>query len=657
MDLKLLLTGSSAEGQSNCCQFAEYNIGPDIDIIIIFGTLDSEDELIKIKECPHYVRVKWNNTTLASLSHSDDKQYVNGFKMKQDHLLFIANHNQNDLYKRRMKSEISSQTAAIKVSAGGIRENFDSYAYSKNFKEALDKIEENRKNSKLMIMLKENYMIYYQYLTDTIKTQLPIFHEILFSDRPPLTCNDTDIHLTSPAFNIPLTMEHKQKARALIHFYKSHKKLSYPDLFSNIFEMINSIPNFDMDLVPALELKFWPKNVIPFLNRLKKNRCDLYEKISTTYMHLVAKESPTSLDNDKEYDFRYSFSVIEKILANERTKNEKILNGVAKNIYYKHLYKNTTSQQGKEQYIRSYLVKTTIFWMCEQQHDDINNVEGKNNDEIGKKLAYMWIQFTTKLLSNSLVKHYFIESVNLLDSYADDSRRTALHILQNDINLDDQTLISSTKNVCGELINLKCDQYIQYQYFLKTLRAIDIKQVRDDFVKLREQWFPKTVNDRNTNVLDILNNFALYDDGNGDEDTWTRWERLICNYDNLETLPLSYEISDCNPEQFVDSLSSSAFILNNMINIVSNIDYINEIKLFNGDDFKNTSQLYNNLKSIKQISQNHNTVDLLFKILIFIEPPIIQDCFLLDKRCLLDTHPDDPQAVSIKSLTLKKIIY
>lgn len=39
----------------------------------------------------------------------------------------------------------------------------------------------------------------------------------------------------------------------------------------------------------------------------------------------------------KEFEFRYSFSQIEIILAQSRSKNEQVLNGIARNIYYRHL--------------------------------------------------------------------------------------------------------------------------------------------------------------------------------------------------------------------------------------------------------------------------------------------------------------------------------
>ncbi|CAF3865693.1 unnamed protein product, partial [Didymodactylos carnosus] len=108
------------------------------------GTLNSEDELISVEKCPLFVRVKWNNTSLASLPHSDDKQYVNAFKMKQNYSKFVKNNFQNQLFRTQSIVETSSQSAAVKMRVGGIRENFDQNSYSQSFKEALDTIKENR---------------------------------------------------------------------------------------------------------------------------------------------------------------------------------------------------------------------------------------------------------------------------------------------------------------------------------------------------------------------------------------------------------------------------------------------------------------------------------------------------------------------------------
>ncbi|CAF1005818.1 unnamed protein product, partial [Didymodactylos carnosus] len=172
----------------------------------------------------------------------------------------------------------------------------------------------------------------------------------------------------------------------------------------------------------------------------------------------------------------YSFSAIELILAEGRTRNEKLLNSVAKSIYYKYLYKKTASQEDKEQYIPSYFVKTTIFWMCEQKHYELNKIDGTNDEEIEKKLALEWIQYTSKLLWNGVVKHYFLEEVNILDSYPIDSVTIAWDILKNGIDLDNRAFISATEKVRDGLLKLKCEQYVEHQRFKKNLSIIDIKQ-------------------------------------------------------------------------------------------------------------------------------------------------------------------------------------
>ncbi|CAF4747361.1 unnamed protein product, partial [Rotaria sp. Silwood2] len=89
-----------------------------------------------------------------------------------------------------------------------------------------------------------------------------------------------------------------------------------------------------MDIVPAIQIKnFWPNDVQWFLDRLNRNHPCLYKKlIPNASMHLIAKWSKKTPDGDGDLEFRYSFSTLERLFAQERTENEKILNGTARSI-------------------------------------------------------------------------------------------------------------------------------------------------------------------------------------------------------------------------------------------------------------------------------------------------------------------------------------
>ncbi|CAF1653359.1 unnamed protein product, partial [Didymodactylos carnosus] len=94
-----------------------------------------------------------------------------------------------------------------------------------------------------------------------------------------------------------------------------------------------------------------------FLNRSNQNRSALYELIKNEHLHAVLKWSRKTPECNKELEFRYSFSKIEMIFAQNRSENQTLLYGIARSIYYKHLYKQTQ--------LSSYIVKTTVMWMCE----------------------------------------------------------------------------------------------------------------------------------------------------------------------------------------------------------------------------------------------------------------------------------------------------
>ncbi|CAF1617251.1 unnamed protein product, partial [Didymodactylos carnosus] len=91
----------------------------------------------------------------------------------------------------------------------------------------------------------------------------------------------------------------------------------------------------EIDNVPCLQLKFWPKDIQPFLKRFEVNRPQLYEKIiRNSSIHVIPKWSTKTPKIDQDVEFRYSFSAIERLLAEHRNKNEQILNGIARSIYF-----------------------------------------------------------------------------------------------------------------------------------------------------------------------------------------------------------------------------------------------------------------------------------------------------------------------------------
>ncbi|CAM4957147.1 unnamed protein product [Rotaria socialis] len=141
-------------------------------------------------------------------------------------------------------------------------------------------------------------------------------------------------------------------------------------------------------------------------------------------MHLVPKWSRLTSLSNQEFEFRYSLSEIEVILAENRNMRAKCLNGIARSIYYKYLYRSTE--------LTSYTVKTTVLWMCETFEID----EKVSNDE----LAYKWIDFMCNHLEMGYCPHYFVENLNIWQHHEREDLNKALDILRSKIDLNDRTI-------------------------------------------------------------------------------------------------------------------------------------------------------------------------------------------------------------------------
>jgi hypothetical protein len=198
-----------------------------------------------------------------------------------------------------------------------------------------------------------------------------------------------------------------------------------PNAITDMADYFKSCAPVDADFVSALQLKFWPDDIQPFLDRIKRNRPKIYELIiQQTSMHVIQKWSTKTEECDRELEFRYSFSAVELFLAQKRSHNEQVLNGIARSIYYKFLKDQRTSNQNV---IPSYFIKTTILWMCETM--DLN-------DDSPKILAEKWLKYAIDLLNKGDCPHYFIKNLNILEPFAKNSLDKAREILLN-VQVDD----------------------------------------------------------------------------------------------------------------------------------------------------------------------------------------------------------------------------
>ncbi|CAF1487641.1 unnamed protein product [Rotaria magnacalcarata] len=451
MQHNYILSGSTTEGQGYARRWAS-NLDKlqDLDLIKCVGEIDSENELISISTMPVFVLVKWNNKKSVHLRVSyygvelddDDSSpsmpLVNGFQMKRRRAEQLE---QSPHFPG--KKSVATDKASVETQATYI-DPADVDSGGRTFENNLKFIEEQRcksKDKKLMNRLFENFVYYCRQAaakerqrTDcsSMKDLPAAFSENFSSFTSPLNLNIPEYQLNSflllsPIFDCRLPTNYLNKCRLLLTFYQKYKVFGSKINTSILPFMSSGIQKsttVGMDYVPALKLNFWPTNMQPFLNRLKNHRPLLSEKIKNTHMHLVPKWSRLTSLSNQEFEFRYSLSEIEVILAENRNMRTKCLNGIARSIYYRYLYRSTE--------LTSYTVKTTVLWMCETVEID----EKVSNDE----LAYKWIDLMCNHLEMGYCPHYFVENLNIWQHHEREDLNKALDILRSKIDLNDRTI-------------------------------------------------------------------------------------------------------------------------------------------------------------------------------------------------------------------------
>ncbi|CAF4631401.1 unnamed protein product, partial [Didymodactylos carnosus] len=135
----------------------------------------------------------------------------------------------------------------------------------------------------------------------------------------------------------------------------------------------------DCDIAISIKLNFWSQIIRSRINYLEHYKHHIYERIKHSHVFAIPKWSKLTAEIEAPYEFRLSFSIMEAILAKSRSANQKLLNRIARTIYYKHLKMET----GDKPKIPSYIIKTCVLWICEifdieqdaQQHLAIKFIE------------------------------------------------------------------------------------------------------------------------------------------------------------------------------------------------------------------------------------------------------------------------------------------
>ncbi|CAF0949810.1 unnamed protein product [Didymodactylos carnosus] len=292
------------------------------------------------------------------------------------------------------------------------------------------------------------------------------------------------IDLTGPAYFYDIPQVNKVRLYSLLEFYSKWKTIGYGKLFNDFCIYGQSLFNLEIDNVPSFQLLFWPCDMQPFLDRLKQSRPHLYDKIQRDCsMHLISKWSEKTAEIDQDIEFRYSYSSTEIFLAKQRTTNERILNGVARSIYYAHLKLVPSLENPTKAILPSYFVKTTVLWMCELMDLNENNGSEKDETEIARRMGGEWINFACNKLRRGVCQHYFIDEMNILDGYSTVSLLKAAAILDN-VKLDDKINL----NLFIEQDKLALDSNKNSENWLRSLKIADVLRANEDYKQFRQNW-------------------------------------------------------------------------------------------------------------------------------------------------------------------------
>ena len=172
-----------------------------------------------------------------------------------------------------------------------------------------------------------------------------------------------------------------------------------------------------IDIVPAVNLDFWPHQAAPWITRCRRwPPQDIIKSIVEKGCQVVPRSSP---GGDESTEWRLSFSRPEARLAQLRTEKQKQVYYFFKLVFYQYL-KGVESSDPKGKPLYSYIIKTTMLWASEELPPE---------DPIWASLEKSAKMLLSKLLGSlqkRFLAHYFIPEINLLERVGEDVRNQCM---------------------------------------------------------------------------------------------------------------------------------------------------------------------------------------------------------------------------------------
>lgn len=173
------------------------------------------------------------------------------------------------------------------------------------------------------------------------------------------------------------------------------------------------------DFVYGLKCESWPSQAKEWIHR-DRPQCwpssELISAISVQGCHVVPVGSHTS--NVREFEWRYSFSVAEMMLARSLTENQKLAYSVLKA-----LIKSEMKLRDIDVFA-SYHLKTCLFWFLEK-----NGIESWEKQSLETNILEL-LDFIILFYADGSVPNFFISKNNMIDHRSSEKILKACHALR-----------------------------------------------------------------------------------------------------------------------------------------------------------------------------------------------------------------------------------
>ncbi|CAF1044531.1 unnamed protein product [Didymodactylos carnosus] len=367
--VRLHLAGSMGDGQFTARLIAD-NIEVEYDIMYLSKVeIKNESHLEYVPDATGFVRILRNrDRDLRHLPHNGT--FINGCQLKEDiHSIIKANQ-----VRSLETSSTSIDQASIFLQYNDLWPPVDREIIRKLQTMRQELTNERRRNAQRNIeqyFLFAKSLINFQFKDDFGNISKRLFNINLsneYLDKQREKANHIiEIYqiLYMSLIGISIPSELTNKIRLLVNFYNKYRHMVNEDIFQQRYSQVRQRITMteDCDVVVALKLSFWPSVARKRLRYWKQYKPIIYRKVRKSTVYVIPKWSKMTAEDDGSYEFRLSFSNAEEILAKSRSKSEKMLNDIARTIYYKHLRKPVTFSHDC---VHSYFIKTVVLWMCEE---------------------------------------------------------------------------------------------------------------------------------------------------------------------------------------------------------------------------------------------------------------------------------------------------